>query len=773
MYLADKMKFRFSATIFLLAGFTAWTVTAEPVKFAEHVKPALSRFCLGCHNNEKQKGDLNLSLYVDKANVPGDREVWQKVAEQLESREMPPEKKPQPGEDVRDMLIKFIDGQLSIADCTGPKNPGRVTIRRLNREEYQNTIRDLLGVEYRAEEIPGDEVGYGFDNIGDVLSLSPMLMEKYLAAAEEIVRQAIKLDAEPRPFVLQVKGDKFLSPSKDARPLEDGTLGLYREAEAGADFTAPRRGEYTVRIRAHGEQAGPEPPRMKVSVAGRELKTFAVPNWKSEIFELKTTLEAGTHRIAVAYLNNYSDQKNRDSKLRGDRNLFVHSVELTGPPGPTPAVPESHKRLIARMPQRGEEHAVARELLAEFSARAYRRPVAEAEVERLAGFVDLAMRNGGGFLEGMQTAVQAALCSPHFLFRWELDPPELKPGEARELNDFEVASRLSYFLWNSMPDAELLSLAGRGELRRDGNLERQAARMLQHWRAHSFLDNFVDQWLQIRNIWEVAIDPSVFKKWKEELKGMMKEEAELFFRAIVTEDRPLADLLDADFSFLNEKLARHYGIEGVKGGKFQRVTFPKDSPRGGVLTLGAVMVSTSTPTRTSPVIRGKWILQQMLGTPPPAPPPDVPQLEEQNAVNQTASLRQRFEQHRARVECANCHNRMDPLGFALENFDATGAWRDKDGKFPIDTIGKLPSGVSFAGPRDLKTALKSGSKFVRSFTEKLMTYALGRGLDYYDRCALDEVISKAGGNQSKLSGLVAGIVTSEPFLNRKTAGAAE
>ena len=738
-----------------------------PITFPEHIRPVLQKFCADCHNEDKQKGDLNLQPYLDKANVPGDRKIWEKVAELMESREMPPEKKAQPSEEERERVMKFIDGQLSIADCTGPKSPGRVTIRRLNREEYHHTIRDLLGVEYWPEEFPTDEVGYGFDNIGDVLSLSPLLMEKYLAAAEEIVGKAIKLDAEPKPFVQRLKGDKFSSPNEWVRPLENSVLGLYREGEGTAQFNVPTSGAFTIRVRAFGDQAGPDAPRLKLSVDGREVQTFNVPNEKGAIFEARLNLDAGSRTIAVAYLNNYNVSNSRDPKLRGDRNLFVDYVEFAGPPGPAPALPDSHRRLIPRLPQRGEERTVARELLGDFARRAFRRPVTADEVARLARFVDLSLEKGGSFLEGMQIAMQAALCSPHFLFRWELDPAELKPGEIRELNDFEVASRLSYFLWNSMPDAELSGLAAQGALRKDGNLEKQAARMLKDWRARSFFGNFVGQWLQIRNIWEVALDPDVFKKWNDALKGAMKEETELFFQAVATEDRPISDLLAADFTFVNEKLAKHYGISGVQGEKFQRVTLAADSPRGGVLTMGSVLVSTSTPTRTAPVIRGKWILEQILGTPPPPPPPNVPPLGEQSPVNQTASLRKRLEDHASRTECAGCHKRMDPLGFALENFDATGAWRDLDGQFPIDSSGKLPGGAHFSGSRELKVALKNGPRFARSFTEKLMTYALGRGLDYYDRCAIDAVLAKTGGNESRFSALVAGIVTSDPFLKRK------
>jgi len=619
--------FRSSATILVLS--TA-AMAAAPVTFRDDLEPVLTEFCLDCHDDTTRKGDLNLAPYLAKPDLAADRKVWEKVLQLVESREMPPEKKAQPSDAQRDRLLRFVDGQLTAADCAGPKNPGRVTTRRLNREEYRHTIRDLLGVDFDPQDFPADEVGYGFDNIGDVLSLSPLLMEKYLAAAEAIVARAIPL-------------------------------------QAGA------------------------------------------------------------------------------------------------------TLPEPLRRVLPRLPSPGEEIAVAREALAALARRAFRRPPTGEEVERLVRFVELAIGNGGSFLEGLRVAIQATLCSPHFLFRWELDPRPLPAGETRELTDYEVASRLSYFLWNSMPDDELLRLAAEGTLRRPEVLERQTARLLKDWKARAFFSSFAGQWLQIRNLWEVSLDPGFFKGWDNQLKGAMKEETELFFQAIALEERPVGDFLTADFTFLNEKLARHYGIPGVQGEQFQRVALPAGSPRGGVLTMGSALISTSTPTRTSPVIRGKWILEQMLGTPPPPPPPNVPPLGNQSPVNQTASLRQRLEEHASRAECAGCHRRMDPLGFALENFDATGAWRDLDGKFPIEPAGKLPSGVTFTGPRDLKTALRAGPRFVRSFTEKLLTYALGRGLDYPDRCAIDAIVARAGGNDSRFAGLVTGIVTSEPFLKRKSA----
>ena len=750
-------------------GLLAGAALAEgPVTLSEHIKPVLQKYCFDCHDDKKQKGDLNLKEFSDNPLLAENRKVWEKVAEAIDSREMPPEKKPQPSDEQRDVMLRFIDGQLSKADCTTDKNPGKVTIRRLNKEEYRHTIRDLLAVEYAPEDFPNDEVGYGFDNIGDVLSLPPMLMEKFLASAEEIVRRAIVVDVVPKAWQKRLRGDKLISANEDVQPLDTGVMGFHREGEATASFDAPAKSEYTFRVRAYAELAGPEPPRLALRVNGKEVEVFQVTNTeKKAVYEARVTLEAGPQKLSLAFLNNYNDQTNADPKLRGDRNVFVGQVEIIGPPQPVGALPESHRRLITRMPPPGGEHACAVELLGPFAQRAYRRPVTAAEVARLAGFVDLALKNGGTFLEGMQVAVQAALVSPHFLFRWELDPDALQPGGIRDLTDWEVASRLSYFLWSSMPDRELFALAEKAELRKHGNLEKQVTRMVQDGRARAFVDNFAGQWLQIRNLGETAVDPDAFPKWDDSLKGAMKEETARFFEAVMKEDRPVTDLLDADFTFLNEKLARWYGIDGVKGDQFQRVTLPKDSPRGGVLTQGSVLLATSTPTRTSPVIRGKWILEQLLGTPPPPPPPDVPALAEQKQIDQAASLRQRFEQHRSAAECAGCHAKMDPLGFALENFDATGRWRDTDGKFPIDASGKLANGTAFSGPRDLKRVIKANKNFVRSITQNMMIYALGRGLEYYDRCAADAVIADAAKQGNKFSALVTGIVTSDPFLKRK------
>ncbi len=736
-----------------------------PLTLAKDIRPVLEEYCFDCHNPDKKKGDVNLEEVAASPKMEQHRAVWDKVAEVLENGDMPPEKKPQPTEGERHLLLSFLDGQLSKLDCTTNRNPGRVTLRRLNRSEYRCTVRDLLHVDYWPEDFPNDEVGYGFDNIADVLSLSPLLMEKFMAAAGEIATKAIVADGKAK--LPRFKGSSFgpqLEPAIHA--LEDDTLAFMREGEASREIDFPKDGDYILKVRAYGDQAGTEPPKLAVRLDGKELKVLSVPvtEEQSATYEVPAHVEHGAHRVAFAYLNNYVDATNSNPKLRGDRNVYLRYLEVAGPPGLDPQLPESHRSLIVKMPKPGEEHAVARELLAPFLKRAYRRPVSNGEVERVAQFVDLAMRQKGSFLEGMQVAVQAVLCSPEFLFRWELDATVPKSGEIRTLNDFQVASRLSYFLWNSMPDEELFGLAERGELLKEGNLEKQTRRMLKDWKAREFVNSFADQWLQLRNIWVVSPDPGTFPKWNEGLKSLMQEEAERFFEAVMKEDRSIYDLVDGKFTFLNEQLAQYYGIDGVKGVDFRKVALSPESPRGGVLTLGGVLLATSTPTRTSPVIRGKWVLEQILGTPPPPPPANVPPLPEQDKVNQSGSLRQRLEAHRAREECAACHKRMDPLGFALENFDATGAWRDKDGKFPIDASGKLPSGKQFSGPSELKQILKSGKNFKVALAEKLMTYALGRGVESYDRCAIDSIVTSLSDKGDKFSALVLGIVSSDPFL---------
>ncbi|MSU20939.1 MAG: DUF1592 domain-containing protein [Pedosphaera sp.] len=749
------------------------TTSVETMTFAKHLKPFFAEYCFSCHGKEKKKAGVNLEVFGDNTVILADRKVWETVLDMLESREMPPEKKPQPSEEQRQSIIQFIDSELAKLDCNGPINPGKVTLRRLNRNEYNNTIRDLVGIDFKpAADFPSDEVGYGFDNIGDVLSLPPILMEKYLAAAEQIVTRAIVADSSWNSLVKRIEAETLPS-TANGGIFEDRALSLDTEGEAYTEYAFAQKGDYIIRARAFGQQAGPDPARMAFRLGGKELKVVDVPTVESHpgIYEVRARIESGKQRLAIAYVNNYNVSDHPDPKLRGDRNLIVDYIEVEGPIGAEPQpLPEAHSRIIPRHPAPGTERAFAKEILGKFARRAYRRPVRGDEVERLVRFIDIADAEKGTFEEGIQLALQAILTSPHFLYRWELDPKPENPGTIRPLSDYEIASRLSYFIWSSMPDEELLSRAERGALTKRATLQAEVERMLQDSKAKALVESFASQWLTIRNLEIAAPDPDLFPDFDEKLRTAMRKETELFFEAIMREDRSVLEFLDSNFTFLNERLARHYGIEGVKGEQFQRVSLNKANGRGGILTQASILTITSNPTRTSPVSRGKWILEQILGAPPPPPPPDVPQLAENQKAIQGGSLRQRLEQHRSNPDCAVCHNKMDPLGFAFENFDAIGAWRSLDGKFPIDASGKLPTGQTFNGADELKAILKSQSTFVRSLAEKMLTFALGRGLEYYDKCAVDDICKALVKNDCKFSSLITEIVKSEPFLMRKKEG---
>ncbi len=507
---------------------------------------------------------------------------------------------------------------------------------------------------------------------------------------------------------------------------------------------------------------------------GKTLKIVEVKAVQQDpvVYEYRVKLRGGVRHFGASFLNDFYDEKSTDPKQR-DRNLVVDYFEVQGPIHTKDSpLPESHKRIIFKTATKENREAVVREILAKFATRAYRRPVTPGELARLVKFVDLAQQNGDSFERGVQVAVEAILVSPQFLFRVELDhrpkgAATKKTGAVSSypIDDFELASRLSYFLWSSMPDDELYRLALDGTLRAGDTLEKQVKRMLRDPKARALVEDFAGQWLQIRNLKTVNPDHGRFPNFDNALRSAMLTETELFFAAIVRDDRSVLDLLDADFTYVNERLAKHYGIPGVKGDEFRRITL-KGGERGGVLTQASILTITSNPTRTSPVKRGKWILEQILGSPPPPPPGDVPPLD--GAKQLTGTLRQKMEQHRANPACASCHAKMDPLGFGFENFDAIGAWREKDGDAAIDPSGVLPSGQKFRGPRELKAILKTRDKdFVRCLTEKMLTYALGRGVEYYDACAVDAMMAGMAKNRYKFSQLILEIVKSDPFQKRK------
>ncbi len=736
-----------------------------PPTFAKDVVPFLKKNCYACHGNGHKSGELSLDKFKDDEALQKDRKVWENVLHMLRSGEMPPkERKERPDPADVEAVLLNIEAVLANSDCTKIRNAGRVTLHRLNRAEYNNTIRDLVGVDFKpAADFPNDDIGYGFDNIGDVLSLSPLLLEKYLAAAETILDNAIVIADAPKPVKNTLGGIRF-SPRTGGETRRGLGNVLFAKADLSGEMFCDE-GEYTIRVEAFGQQVGDETVRAVVSV-GDTKKEFEVKakQDKPETLELKVKLKAGTNRVTVSFLNPFSDPEIED-KAKQERLLVVKNIVLDGPyNAPTPKMPESHTRIMVHKPDlKGRE--AAEEIVTRFATRAFRRPVKPEEVARILKLYDKSEKKGERFENRIRLALSGVLVSPHFLFRVELDPADAKAGTAYPINEYELASRLSYFLWSSMPDDELFALAAKGELRK--NLDAQVKRMLKDAKSAAFVQNFAGQWLTIRKLAEVNPDPKVFPKFDEELRSAMYRETELFFDAILREDHSILDFLDADFSFVNERLAKHYGIEGVKGKDFKRVKLPPN--RGGILTQASILTLTSNSTRTAPVKRGKFVLDQILNTPPPPPPPDVPNLPLEKEL--TGSLRKVMEQHRENPVCASCHQRMDPIGFAFENFDGIGAWREKDGKFDIDSSGTLPDGKAFKGPDGLKALLK-GKKdlFGRCLTEKVLTYGLGRGLEYYDRCAVDAILKALDQNDYRFSILLLEVVKSDPFQMRTATG---
>jgi hypothetical protein len=589
----------------------------------------------------------------------------------------------------------------------------------------------------------------------------------YLIAAEANLERAIVSADPPRPQKKRLGRGGALRPSRgagDTRPR----FGVFLHSK-GFIFLQNyfEEGDYTIRVQAFGQQVGDEPVKAELLVNGKALQAFdiAAEEASPQVYEIKAHFPTGPARMAVSFLNPFQNPFEQDP-ARGQRLLVVREVEIDGPyNSPPPALPASHRRLLEHQPALLPRDA-AREILTRFASRAFRRPVQPREVARFLRLFDQAERDGERFEVAMRLALSAVLVSPHFLFRIEVDPPDAKPQTPYAVNEYELASRLSYFLWSSMPDDELFRLAERGQLR--ANLEAQARRMLQDPKASGFVRNFSSQWLTTRNLAFVVPDAQVFPSFDDELRSAMLRETELFFEAIVREDRSILDLIDADFSFVNERLAKHYGIQGVTGKEFRRVKLPAN--RGGILTQASILTLTSNPTRTSPVKRGKWVLEQLLGTPPP-PPPDAGELEEDEKAQLSGSLRQRMEQHRSKPSCAVCHNKLDPLGFAFENYDAIGRWRTKDGKFDIDPAGTLPDSQAFQGPGELKGILKGKKElFARNLAEKMLTYALGRGMEYYDRCAVDPMVGALSRNDYRFATLVVEIVRSEPFQMRTAMG---
>ncbi len=730
--------------------------------------PLIQKYCIGCHTAPNAAAGLALDSFKDSAGVLKEQELWQRVQKNVDSRHMPPASAPQPTDLERHAMSAWIDQMFKVASCD-LRDPGRVTIRRLNRQEYNNTVRDLCGVDiHPADKFPSDDVGYGFDNIGDVLSLSPLLMEKYLAAAELVARAAV---IAPEDSALAVTYDpaKFAD-SIGGTVLPTGGRQQTGDGEMSFQMEAARDGDYNFSISAAQDEAGPDPAHMIVRIDGEQIMKFDVRNRvrNPRAYTLPVRLKAGTHKVGIAYDNDFFDQNAPAGKR--DRNLYVFSVEAHGPPGLPVTLPASHRRIVFVQPDPSAPDVAARKIMGEFARRAYRRPVTPAEVQRLVSYVGLARKQGESFERGIQLGMEAVLVNPNFLFRMELDSHPNDPGSHRVLGGYELATRLSYFLWSSMPDDELFRLAANGTLKDPAVLAAQVKRMLKDPRAHSLADNFAGQWLQLRNLATVSPDRARFPDFDDTLRAAMKSETEMFFEAIVQEDRSILDFIDGKFTYLNEPLARHYGIEGVTGEKFRRVVLT-GSQRSGILTQASVLTVTSNPTRTSPVKRGKWVLEQMLADPPPPPPPNVPTLPDDKKGPVEGTLRHRLEEHRKNPICASCHMRMDPLGFGLENFDAVGRWRTQDGGSDIDSSGVLPSGQSFKGPGELKQILRTKkTQFATCLAQKLLTYGLGRGLESYDKCVIADVVKTTARSDYRFSALITAIVESDPFRKRRGDG---
>jgi Protein of unknown function (DUF1592)/Protein of unknown function (DUF1588)/Protein of unknown function (DUF1587)/Protein of unknown function (DUF1585)/Protein of unknown function (DUF1595) len=729
------------------------------------------------------------------ANVPADAETWEKVIRKLRTGSMPPQGMPRPDAAAIDTLASFLETSLDRA-ATAKPNPGHAAMHRLNRAEYANAIHDLLALDVDATALlPPDDESSGFDNIADVLRMSPSLMERYLSASWNISREAAgNMNIAPATATYRVRPD--LSQDQHIEGLPFGTRGgiLVRHY-------APLDAEYVIKLRlwrntfdlmrgmedAHQIAMSVDGSQVRLVTAGGHdefLRMTANPGtFGAELDQQLTVripLKAGPHVIAASTILRSHAEKDDLIKpflrttidgldIMGDPSVDRLTVE--GPFDPTgPGQTPSRAKIFVCTPQsEKEEIPCARKIVAELLRRAYRRPIKDADLETPLSCYQRRRNGNSSFDAGIESALQFILASPEFLFRFEPDPSSLAVDAAYQLNDFALASRLSFFLWSSPPDEELLKLAGEGRLHQHAVLRQQVLRMLADSRADALVDNFAEQWLFLRNLKNSSPDPQIFPDFDDNLRQAMRQETKLFFQSIVREDRSVMDLLNADYTFVNERLARHYGIPNVYGSQFRRVTLTSEERRG-LLGQGSILTVTSYPNRTSPVQRGKWILTNLLGIPPTPPPPNVPALKE-NGDGKPLSLRERMEQHRADAVCAGCHKVMDPIGFALENFDAVGQWRTKDDGSPIDPAGTLYNGAKVDGPVALRNMLAGHPDvFAGVMTEKLLTYALGRGVEYYDMPAVRKIVQQAGSNDLRFSSLVLATVESVPFeMKIKTA----
>jgi Protein of unknown function (DUF1592)/Protein of unknown function (DUF1588)/Protein of unknown function (DUF1587)/Protein of unknown function (DUF1585)/Protein of unknown function (DUF1595) len=736
--------------------------------FDKAVRPVLGQVCSACHNEKLQSGGLNVAGFLDPASLRNNREEWERILARLRAGEMPPRGVPKPPAAQVAALLSYVQGEFDHADKSVKPDPGRVVTHRLNRSEYSNTIRDLLQVDFRAsEEFPADDSGFGFDNIGEVLTVSPTLMQKYLQAAEQIASRAVGGDPLPKAGLF--------NPRDRVQRLDAGNIQLKYRIEYDAD--------YIVRADLIGHRGEKDAPvNLVISADGRTLKTVAVPVQISAVNkqgggtqrsseEVRVYLTEGEHTLQAEFAgDDFAAALPPADRLNINRNIYPESIEIAGP-FPVAEAHASRRKFLICDPASGA--ACADRILTALAPRAYRRPVSKAELAELVRVYEKASAAGATPQQSLQFAITAMLVSPQFLFRIEHDP---KPGAAGRISDVELASRLSYFLWSSMPDDELLRVAEENRLHNPAVLDAQITRLIADPKSLAFAENFAGQWLEIRSLDAIKPDAKKFPEWSAELKDAMRTETTLFFQAVLRDDRPVSDFIDGQYTFLNETLARHYGIAGINGPVFRRVELlPNviEDQRSGVLTQASVLTVSSYPVRTSVVLRGKYVLENILGAPPPPPPPDVPRLNE-DTLGVASSLRQQMEQHRADPVCASCHSRMDVLGFGLENYDAVGRWRTSDGKFLVDASGAFPNGKSFSTPAEMKALLKGNMpEFTRCLAEKLLTYSLGRGVEAFDRHTVQDIVRQTAAHDYKFQSMIRAVVHSPAFLERKGLPATE
>jgi len=764
---------------FLLLLISSHSINAS--ESSRSVTGMVSKYCVTCHDAEVKKGGLDLDALSGK-EITAHPDAWERAIRKLRARQMPPAGKDRPDERTYDAVVTELSSTLDRAFAKHP-NPGRTeTFRRLNRTEYQNAIRDLLALDIDAAALlPKDDLSRGFDNVG-VSDLPPMLLDRYISAAEKISRLAVGAPRRAQG------GDTFrirpdVTQEEHVEGLPIGTRGGTLLA-----YTFPRDGEYEIQIRLTRDrnehvEGLREPHELEVLLDREHVKSFTVTPPKGNDFEkvdahlkVRLPVAAGPHKLGVTFL------KNPSSLLETERQPYnahfnmhrhprlspaIYQVSINGPydstgPGDSP----SRRRIFMVRPTKpAEEESCAKQILSALMRRAWHRAANGEDIEKLMAFYRKA-REAGGFEVGIESALNAILVSPEFLFRVERDPAGIAPNTAYRVGDVALASRLSFFLWSSIPDDELLDTAIRGELHKPKVLEKQVRRMLADSRSRNLASNFAEQWLHLRNLESITPDLRLFPDFDDNLRQAFRKETELFIDNLLREDRSVLDLLKADYTFLNERLAKHYAIPNIYGDRFRRVMLDKDVERGGLLRQGSVLTVSSYATRRHVRQRCKWVLENLIGTPPPPPLPDVPALKD-NTVSATLSVRERLAEHRANAVCASCHNLMDPVGFSLENFDAVGRWRTVEEGKPIDCSGGLPDGSKFSGVSGLEAGLLNRPElFVNTFTEKLLTFALGRGIEYYDAPAVRQIVRDAQSKDFRFSAIILGVVNSTPFTMR-------